>query len=204
VITLSSLFFLLIGCAVAQAENKADRLAAIRAFCEAAVVPLGSEVLAELQATPAQSEAARKHLNPPPFFGSELGLLQWRKAQRIEILALFTAEQQTRLEELTLQWQGALHSLLRPTIASALKMTSQQVQQIEELYAYYRRGGENIQEYWRRYGVSGHRDAEMGVDAPRRGADTVATSILLPEQKVHFDQIRGKLIFPEPKFWRPF
>src|SRR5215203_55749 len=111
----------------------------MRAQCEAMVASLPPEVLRELGIPIGQWR--RMHAPGEMLlrsFPNQWAWLEASRARKAETLKLLTAEQRVRMEELTLQWQGAVCAFLRPAIAAKLQLSAEQSRRIEAIFTLYR------------------------------------------------------------------
>ena len=120
------------------------------------------------------------------------------RAERAKILEPLSPAQRVRLEEITLQWEGALCAFIRPTIAAKLKLSPGQNRRIETVFTLYRDGLPNAGLYAERLGSTdgGHQLLF------NKAADRLAESILTVEQRLRWNEMQGRRLEPEPTHWR--
>ena len=159
------------------------------------LAPFSVEVLRELNIPLAQADSLRLPLR---FYRDQWVMLDALRAHRTMVLQQLSPAQRLRLEELTLQWRGALDAFLRPGVAAKLGLSAAQTARVEAINALYRDGLGNAAQYAGRFG---HTDGRHELHL-NQAADTLAESVLSVEQRLRWEEMQGRRLDPEPLHWR--
>ena len=164
-----------------------------RAWCEALIAPMYEEVRRDLN-LPMQTDFR----HTMTLHETQWAQLEADRAKRAKILEPLSPAQRGRLEEITLQWEGALCAFIRPSIAARLKLSPDQNRRIEAILTLYREGLPNAGLYAERLGSTdgGHQQLL------NKAADRLAESVLTVEQRLRWNEMQGKRLEPEPTYWR--
>jgi hypothetical protein len=178
------------------APERPEGMDFIRAQCKALIAPLYPAVLRDLnipigRGRDLQSGEMRTHR-------TQWAWLDAKRAEKAATLERLSPGQRARLEEITLQWQGAVCAFLRPSIVAKLNLTAEQSRRIESIFNLYREGLTNAGLYAKRFGHSdGVQEANLN-----KAADTLAEAILTVEQRLRWNDLQGKRLEPAPPNWR--
>lgn len=190
---LTIIAFCLSGIGMAATPESLVGMDFTRAQCEAWIAPMYAEVMRDL------------NLPMPTDFRHRITTheTQWAqldadRAKRAKILEPLSPAQRGRLEEITLQWEGALCAFIRPSIAARLKLSPDQNRRIEAILTIYREGLPHAGLYAERLGSSdgGH---QLLLN---KAADRLAESVLTVEQRLRWNEMQGRRLEPEPTYWR--
>ena len=183
----------------AQENSRPEGIAFVRAKCETLVAGLYPEVLRDLKVPMEHWRSVSQRAgNGMRSYGTQWKWLDAQRDARDRLMASLTPPQRVRLEELTLQWEGALCAFLRPTIASKLNLTPEQDRRLQTILEIYQAGFPNAGLYTEHY------RSNDGIDQLKlnKAADTIAESVLTVKQRLQWEQMRGKRLEPEPPDWR--
>ena len=185
--------FCLSGIGMAATPESLVGMDFTRAWCEALIAPIYEEVRRDLNLPMATDLRPRMTLHE-----TQWAQLDADRAKRAKILEPLSPAQRIRLEEITLQWEGALCAFIRPSIADKLKLSTDQRRRVETILTLYREGLPNAGLYAERMGSSagGH---QLLLN---KAADRLAESILTVEQRLRWNEMQGRRLEPEPTYWR--
>lgn len=190
---------IVVSASLAQDDKRPVGIDFTRAECETLVAGLDPEVLRELRIPQDQWLALLRRVSPSrSTHETQWRLLDAQRAKKARLMESLTPTQRVRLEELTLQWEGALCAFLRPTIAAKLKLTPEQNRRLETIFELYSVGLPNAGLYTEHY------RSNDGIDQFKlnKAADTIAESMLTVAQRLQWEQIQGTRLSPEPSNWR--
>lgn len=190
---------IVVSASLAQDDKRPVGIDFTRAECETLVAGLDPEVLRELKIPQDQWQALLRRVSPSvSTHETQWLLLDARRAKKARLIEALTPAQRVRLEELTLQWEGALCAFLRPTIAAKLKLTPEQNRRLETIFELYSVGLPNAGLYTEHY------RSNDGIDQLKlnKAADTIAESMLTVTQRLQWEQMQGPRLTPEPQYWR--
>ena len=186
--------FALIGASAFAEPVRLEGMDFMRAQCEALIAPLFPEVLRDLNIQigwpimPHRIESS----------GTQWGWLDAQRAERKLTLERLSPAQRLRLEEITLQWEGAICAFLRPSVVEKLGINPDQSRRIEAIFTIYRGGLTNTGLYAERFGrTDGIHQLNLN-----KAADVLAESVLTVKQRLRWNDLQGRRLEPEPSSWR--
>jgi hypothetical protein len=191
----------LLGCILATASavaapERPEGMDFIRAQCEALIAPLHPDVLRDLNIP--IGRGIDLHSGEMRSHRTQWAWLDAKRGEKAATLERLSKVQQARLEEITLQWQGAVCAFLRPSIVAKLNLTPEQSRRIESIFTLYREGLTNAGLYAERFGrKDGIHEANLN-----KAADTLAEAVLTVEQRLRWNDLQGKRLEPTPTNWR--
>jgi hypothetical protein len=178
----------------AAARSPAEQI--LHRFDPSLLIPFSNEVVQELKLNEAQKMRVKKLLLslPPHPAGKD------RHRLKHQTLAVLTQNQRNRLEELTLQYRGALASFQIPEVANTLGLNAEQKQRLEVIRFLLRSGAQNLIDYEKTlYGPAQPRGRFLS--QLRHSSDCLAESVLVPAQMMKWREMQGKPLSPRPADW---
>lgn len=168
-------------------------------YYEHLVIPISTDIERDLQLTPQQAERWRR-LRPPIRDTAGIQFAQDYIQRKKDVLQILNEEQRRRLQQLTLQYQGALASFLLPSVSASLGLSADQQEKLLSFKALLDSGSRNLSDYEKLlYGSDQSRGRFFG--ELRRSWDTIAESLLSAEQHLKWRGLQGPPLDPKPKSW---
>jgi len=172
----------------------------LRAYCETVGAPFCSRVQKALELSSAQVVKIAGIQEGMTRGATSQEMLEERRRVGEAVLLQLTPPQAVRYEEISLQYQGALCALLRPSIAEVLGLSESQRLELEQMYLLYRKSIERVSAN-RRNRLNASRADGAGMVQVRAAVDVLAETVLTPRQQERLRQLRGRPLNPRPVAW---